>query len=336
MKRRLLLLGVLGVLTAAGLAAAFVARRAARRPAASGAELTALEARRDALRARLEQVLAAEPRLSAAPAGDVLVGMPQAFTTRLVGELTHALLSQVELRLRDLRAHKRDDVQVKSLLSFSPGRYVLDVRVHEVRALLRPGAPRLRFNGARIEMSLPVTLAEGEGRATLDFDWDSRGVGSVVCEDFHVTQEVSGRVKPRTYTLEGAFTLKVEDGALVAQPVFRELRLHVEVEPSEATWQGVARALDERSWKCEKALGAVDVPKVLRGVLARGFDVSVPARLIRPVRLPAAFEQTLRLEGRTYELRAQPVDLSLHAGILWYGAGLAVQRVPDGARAADP
>lgn len=327
MSRGLLVAGLLALAAAAGV----VAWRCGRSPAppAPEAELAALEARRDALRAQLEQARAADPRLAAAPASDVLVGMPQAFTTTLVRQLIRSLLAQVEIRLHDLHVHKQDDVQLKALLSFSPGRYTVDVAVHEVRALLRPGEPQLEFKGERVELTLPVTLAEGQGRATIDFDWDSRGLGRVACDDFRVTQEVSGRVRPRTYTLAGAFALKVEDGFLVAQPDFPELALRIEVEPSRETWESVERLLDERSWRCEKALDAVDVPKLLRGLLARGFSVRVPRKLFRPVRLPAGFEQTLSFEGRTYELRAQPVDLRLDAGMLWYGAALDVQHLPD-------
>jgi hypothetical protein len=290
------------------------------------ADLRALEARRDELRGQLARALAADARLQAAPRTDVLIGVPAAFTGALARELTRGFLSQVEIRLRGLRLHKQDHVDVKALVAtLRAGSYDVDVQVHEVTALLRPGEPRVEFDGARVKLRLPVRLAEGRGRARVDFRWDSQGVGKVVCEDFDVSQEVSAGVTPRTYELSGAFTLEVEDGALVARPDFPERLLKVNVEPAAETWEAVERVVQERTWKCEKALGAVDVPKLLRGLLAKGFDVRLPRRLFKPVRLPAAFEQSLAIEGRTYDLLARPADLALGPGMLWYGAALELR-----------
>lgn len=295
-------------------------------PAAQPVDLGALEARRDDLRAQLARALAADARLAAAPRTDVLIGVPAAFTGAVARELTRGFLSQVEIRLRGLRLHKQDHVDVKALVAtLRAGSYDVDVQIHEVTALLRPGEPRLSFDGPRVALHLPVRLAEGRGRARVDFSWDSQGVGKVVCEDFDVSQELSAGVTPRTYELRGAFTLAVDDGALVARPDFPELLLKVNVEPSAATWETVERVVRERTWKCEKALHAVDVPKLLRGLLAKGFDVRLPRKLFQPVRLPAAFEQSLTIEGKTYDLAARPADLALGPGMLWYGAALELR-----------
>lgn len=302
-------------------------RRAAHvEPVQPAAEVAALEARRGELRERLARALRADQRLAAAPAADVLIGMPAAFSAALARELTSGFLAQVEIHLRDLRVRKQDEVKVKALVAtVRAGSYVVDATVHEVRALLRPGEPKLSFKGNRIELALPVRLADGRGRATVDFTWDSQGMGKAVCEDFHVTQAVSAGVTPRTYEMRGAFVLEVEGGALVARPEFGDVTLRVNVEPTAETWQALERVIQERSWKCEKALGLVDVPKLLRGMLAKGFDVRLPRKLFRPVRLPAAFDQTLVLEGKSYALSARPVDLTLAPGLLWYGADLELR-----------
>lgn len=310
--KRLTALGLLGLLGCVRAPA----------PSAPPVDVAALEQRRDELRQQLARALAQDQRLAAAPRADVLIGVPDAFTAALARELTRGFLSQVEIRLRDLRIRKQDEVNVKALFTLRAGSYDVDLRIHEVTALLRPGEPQLRFEGKRIGLRLPVQLTEGRGRATVDFAWDSQGVGKAVCEDFQVQQAVSAGVAPRTYELRGALALEVEGGALVARPEFPELALRVNVEPSAETWQAVERVIRERTWKCEKALGAVDVPKLLRGMLAKGFDVRLPRKLFRPVRLPAGFEQSLAIEGKTYALAAKPVDLTLGSGMLWYGAAL--------------
>jgi hypothetical protein len=285
------------------------------------ADVAALEKTRDELRARLLALRNQDPLLGQAPAADILVGLPVAFSTDLVRQVLDGFLSQIEIVLEDLDVRKEDEVHVKSFVAtITPGAYKLHLKLHEVRALLKPGAPNLAFKGNRLAISLPVALAEGQGRATLDLDWTSRGIGSAVCEDFQVSLPVTGRVKPASYAVNGAFVLKVEDGALVAKPELRDLMVHLAVDPSAETWKAVDGVIAERSWKCEKVLGAINLPRVLKGVLDKGFDVRVPASLVKTIRLPAAVEQSVTLEDRTYALSGEPVDLRITPDLLWFGA----------------
>ena len=295
--------------------------------AQTSAELDALENTRDQLRERLAAVRAADPRLLQAPAADVLIGMPVTFTSGLVQEVTRAFLDQVEIVLRDIKVHKEDDVKAKTWLgTITPGRFVLDLALQEVHALLKPGMPEVDFKGDRLSLALPVALSEGEGRATVTFDWKSSGLGSVVCEDFKVVQQVSGRVAPHSYTIKGGFALSVEDGLLVAGPDFPDLVVRLIVEPSEQTWRGVDAAIKERSWKCEKALNAVNVTGILKDLLAKGFNVRVPKKIFKPIRLPAGLQASLSLEGQPYALGVTPLALRITPDILWFGADVSAGR----------
>jgi hypothetical protein len=302
------------------------------RPAA--VDLAVLEEERDALRARLAALREKDERLREAPAADVVIGMPVAFAGGLVRHVTAGYLDQVEISLRDISLHKEAEVETRAGLlgRVRPGRYTLDVKLHEVRALLRPGEPALAVKGQGVTLDLPVTLAEGQGRATVEFAWDSRGLGKLLCEDFKVSQAVVGRVVPARYRARGSFAFALEDDALVAVPRFPDLRVNVHVEPSEATWQGLDRAIEERSWRCEAALRKVKVARLVQGVLAKGFDVTVPRSVFRPVRLPAGVQQSLSLEGRHYALRARARDLRITARDVWYGAdvGSKVTDAPGG------
>lgn len=298
-------------------------------PALPSVELQALEHERDALRARLARARQVDPRLAGAPAADILVGVPTSFTARLVEQVTAGLVDQVEIVLRDIRVHKDDEVEAKTKLgTLRPGAYQLDLVLHDVRALLAPRSPKVAFEGTRMTLGLDVVLARGQGRGALDFSWDSRGLGRLACEDFRVTQAVSGRVRNFTYPLRGAFDLSVQEGVLVAEPRFPELAVHLNVEPSEETWKGVEKAIEERSWRCEKALGKVNVPRLLKAQLDKGFSVKLPRKLFKPIRLPAGLSQQVVLEGKTYALGLAPVALRLAGDMLWYGAEVSATKAP--------
>ena len=304
------------------------------RPAA---DLAALENTRDLLRERLATLRAGDARISQAPEADVLIGMPVALSSALVQQVTRGFLDQVEITLRDIAVHKQDDIRAKTRLgTLKPGHFKLAMMLHEVRALLKPGAPEVDFEGNRLSLALPVELAEGQGRATVSFEWDSRGLGSVVCEDFKAVQPVSGRVAPRSYTVKGAFVLSVEEGLLVAKPDFPDLAVRLIVEPSEETWRGVDAAIKKRSWKCEKALNAVNVPAILKGLLAKGLNVRIPKRIFKPIRLPAGLQTSVSIEGKPYALGVAPLALRVTPDILWFGADVSATRGPAAPAAAPP
>lgn len=298
--------------------------------------LAGLERTRDELRARLTRARAADPRLAFVPDADVLIGMPVGFTSALAGRLAQGLLDQVQISLRNLRVQKEGMVQAKVVLStIQPGRYALDLTLHEATALLKPGAPRVDFQGSRLGITVPVTVAQGQARATVKLQWDSRGLGKVVCEDFDLTQAVNARVVPRTYEVKGAFVLSVDDGVLLARPDFPDLVLRVGIEPTPETWKALEEAISKRSWKCQTVLRKVDVPKLLKDWLARGFEVRVPQKVFKPVRLPAAVEQTVTFEGRPYALGAKFFDLRLTPQVLWYGAKVDVRPSDEGGHAPE-
>jgi hypothetical protein len=288
--------------------------------------IAALERQRDELRSRLLRARATDADLVHAPEADVLIGMPVAFTSALARQLTQGLLDHVRIVLREIRVHKQGEVKTKLLLrTIEPGHYALDLTLHEARAVLRPGTPRVDFHGERLGLTLPVTVSEGQGHATVNLDWDSRGIGRMVCEDFRVSQEMSATVVPRTYEVKGAFTLAVEGGRLVARPAFPDLVLRLNVEPSPEAWAAIEETIKARSWTCQTVLHKVDVPKHLREWLGRGFDVHVPPTIFKPVRLPAAVEQSVAFEGKLYGLGVRLFDLRWTPQILWYGANVDVR-----------
>jgi len=248
----------------------------------------------------------------------------------MLARITTRLARQLEIVLRDVDVRKAGEVRTRSLVK-APGRYRVDLRIHEVRGVLEAGAPRLDLRGDRIGVALPVRLARGEGRATLRFRWDSRGIAGLACGDFQARIPVTGRVVPRTYPVSGSFALELVDGTLVATPSFPDLKVNLAVEPSPETWRQVSRVLAQRSPQCRAALKLVDVPALLRHLLSRGFDVTVPPRVFQPLRLPAALRREVVVGGRTHVVLTAPRRVAITPEVVWLGADVAGKPRPAAA-----
>jgi hypothetical protein len=321
-RRRLLVLFLLAV-AAAGGARVWLELRERRR----AERIASLQRTRDELRARLLALSAKDPVVASAPDAEVLVGVPEGLATEMLGRITTRLVRQIEVVLRDLDVHKAGEVHTKSFLK-TPGRYRVDLRIHEVTGVLEPGAPKLDFRGDSIAVALPVKLARGDGRATLRFRWDSRGIAGLACGDFRARVPVTGRVVPRTYPVSGGFTLELVDGTLVATPSFPDLKVNLQVEPSPETWKEVNRVLAQRSPQCRAALKLVNVPALLQRVLDRGFNVKVPPRVFKPLRLPAVLRREVAVGGRTHLVLAAPRQLAVTPKVVWLGADVQSERGP--------
>jgi hypothetical protein len=288
-------------------------------------EVARLERIRNGLREELARLLKADPYLSEAPPGGALIGAPAPFSARLAHQLVGGLLEQTEIQLTNVKARKRGRVNVKSLFfEMTPGEYALDVRVTEIRGRLEAGEPQIHYADDRARVRIPVRIREGRGQARIRFQWDSKGLAGIACGDVDVTERVSGRVRPHSYPVEGELELSLVDDSVTATPRVSDLEIRLYVEPSKASWAAVDRLLAGQGLRCRTALKLVDVPKALQGVLDRGLKVKIPSRTFKPIRLPAAFRDSVTVEGTTYRLTVEPRGLEARQDILWYGADLAL------------
>jgi hypothetical protein len=301
-----------------------------RGPAAIPArDISKLEAERDHLREKLAELRGRDERLHKIPAGGVLIGVPVATASDLLRKAVSGFLDQIEVALVDLAVHTEGTVTARTFLGkVSPGAYTLDVKLEKVQAVLQPGEPRLAFQGNRVQLEVPVTLARGEGRAQLGFKWDARGISSAVCGDFQASPLVTGRVRPDTYRIKGGFDLSIQNGQVVAVPRFPDLLVRLVVEPSEQSWSAVDQIVATQSLQCRTALKMIDLRKMLAGILAKGFQVRIPRSILKPVQVPAGVEEALQLEGKSYVLNVEPRGLTLDSGMLWYGADLRAKVAP--------
>lgn len=317
LRRVTLLLALFGGIAASGLVWLQFRERARER------RLDALERTRDDLRARLAVLRAKDAVAASAPPGDVVIGVPEAVVGDLIRQAAAAFLSRVEIDLRDVEIHRTGRVRVRTAVGHvTPGFYDLDVRIHELRAVLEPGTPQVSLRGPQIQVEAPVRLAHGEGRGGLRLRWDSRGLARAFCPDFESRLRVAGTVVPRSYAVSGRLSGDVAEGALTATPSFPDLRVNVRVEPSADSWRALDRLLGERPRRCRAVLGLADVPGQVRRALERGIDVLVPRTVIRPLRFPARLQRVLTREGHETRLRLEPRRMEVTPQMVWYGADL--------------
>src|SRR5262249_17285439 len=156
-------------------------------PPPTQAEIDILSARRDALQARIRElvVAAGEKGLARAPKAGVMIGVPTSLTQAIAERVVAGFFSEMTLTLRNIKGRKAGDVKVKMLLGKRRiGAYDPDVNIAEIAGVLKPGKPVFRFSAGRFAFVLPVSVAEGQGRAQLHFKWDSKGLAAnVVCGD---------------------------------------------------------------------------------------------------------------------------------------------------------
>ena len=308
----------------AGVGTYFALRRPRLPPAPTEAELDALRKKREAIQQRIVELTVQkdDQGLSRAPRAGVMIGVPTALTRSIASQIVTGLLGETTLTLRNIKVHHQGDVKARMLLRKKRiGEFVVDVDIHEVKGLLKPGAPELAFGQDRIAITLPVRVADGGGTAAIRFRWDSKGaLANVVCGDLDARREVSGSVVPSDYRLEGRFLLSSEGNTIVLRPDFDEIAFRLQLEASKESWATVDALLEEQAAVCKMALDKIDVKAKLAAILARGFNVKLRKKLFHPIRLPAGVESSLELQGVVIGLRVVPTGLAVTPDRLWYGA----------------
>ncbi len=292
-------------------------------------QIVALDSERATLRATLETLIARDPYLEGMPATPVRVAVPTSLVRDLVERVVAGVADQVTLTLSDLKVRKTGSVRRVVTL----GDYDLTVTVHQVRARLHAGTPRLTFGSNRVAIVLPVSIASGSGRADVDFLWDGRTLGGAVCGDMHLTQAVTGTVAPRDYRLRGALHLEATDTEIIVRPQLPRLRVRIDVSPSATSWAAAQKVLDDRRGLCGFVLDRVNVLEAVERLIARGFNVRLPTEKVPSMALPVRVEPTLLVGGEPVALGIRVGDLTITEQAIWLGAYVSVS---VGARPDEP
>ena len=281
-------------------------------PPTQGA-LEALRAERDALQATgsaKRSCRHGEKSLGQAPKAGIMIGIPTSFTRSIVEQVVTGLFGETTLTLRNLKVHKEGEVKAKMLIrKRTLGEYVLDVRIHEVQGLLKPGKPTLTFGRNTIDLTLPVRLAEGEGDADLQLPVGQQGAGGE--RSSAGTSTSPGRSAaawcPRTTTSRAASTSRRPGETIVLSPRFPDLAVRIFVDPSEQAWAGGGRASSRSGARAARSPSTRWTSRrSWPGILGKGFNVKIPQKIFKPIRLPAGVSQSLEVQGIKLALEVKP------------------------------
>jgi hypothetical protein len=304
-------------------------RKDRERPDQLKAEIAALEKEREALRGGIEELVVKDPRIKGMPRTPVRVGVPTSLTRELVEKVTAGFVDQVTLELKNLRVHKSGTVKKVVTL----GEYALDVHIVKVQGRLKTGKPDVRFGGNKISIALPVTVASGSGKATIGFKWDGKNVSGAVCGDLDIEQTVTGKVKPDSYPVAGALLLTAGTEQILAAPKFPPIKVNLKIDPSPESWAAVQKIIDDKEGACGFVLDKVDVLKIVRGLIDRGFNVRLPTEKIKPLAVPVGIAPEMTVRGRPVALEIKVAGLAITEDMIWLGAELKVDLPKDAAKA---
>ena len=289
-------------------------------PAELCAQIEALEKERTALREKLDVLMQGDPLLEGMPTKPVRVGVPTALARELITKVVTGFVDHVTLELKNLNVKKSGNV--KKVVSI--GHYDLQVRIHRVTGKLKTGAPVLTFGGNQVKLALPVSVASGSGRATINFKWDGKNVSGAVCGDMEVTQEVSGGVKPASYPVVGGLLLTATAREILASPKFPLIKVNLKVQPSAESWAAVQKILDEKTGVCGYVVEKVNVLGIVQGLIDRGFNVRLPTEKIKPMAIPVGIEPTMQVRGQPVELAIKVGELAITEKMIWLGADVQI------------
>jgi hypothetical protein len=134
---------------------------------------------------------------------------------------------------------------------------------------------------------------------------------------------VTGGAVPEDYHVSGSFALAAAGHTIVLRPRFPDLAVRIYVDPSEQAWGVVDGVVKERAKGCEIALNKVDIKEKLGTILGRGFNVKIPQKIFKPIKLPAGVRQSLEVQGIQLALEVKPAAVKIASDRLWYGADVS-------------
>lgn len=293
-------------------------------PAQVQREIATLTATRDSLRTIVYATAATSDLLDKRPPGDVVIALPTPFVDGLVRSVVTGWFHDVDLRLPRMRVRKEGELKARLgiLGSRTIGSYDLDVVLDKVHGRLQPEVPTMSFGGDTIRMSVPVRVAAGTGIARVTASWKSKGVAGPVCGDLSVTRDVTGQVRARTYVALGRIVLSATDGSINADPAFPDLAMRLFIDPSKSSVAALDSVLATKRGLCAFAMEKAHAGDRILELVGRGFNVKIPQRFFRPIRLPVAVQTEIPVGEHSVPLKVTPSALSVTPSTVWIAASV--------------
>ncbi len=316
----------LALLVAAGLAAGYVESLTRGDSAARVLELRRLH---DELHGRLEAGVGRDPIAARAFAdpGQIAIAVRAGLIEDLTARVARQYLQQVTVDLTGVEAHAEGDLRKDTLIGRKRvGEWAVAVVIKELVGRLSAGQPRLTFASNVLEVELPLEVQPASGQIGLHFSWDSAAVLNLVCKDFEVDLDVDGRALRQQHVLRGQIELAADDDALTATPVIHERSFPFKIELTPDSWGKVETALRSQDslGRCGMFLDPENVLRSLRERVAEGIEIRLPRSLFQPVRLPARFERTVKVDDSVVHLSLAGERLRSSESMLWSSTKVSV------------
>jgi hypothetical protein len=301
-------------------------------PRALEQEILQLRTMRDSMQARVLGIESSRELLGKPPEGDVLLALPTPFVQAIAQDIVRGWFNAVDVHLRNVRVSKSGDVRAK--LGFlgrrQVGSYTLQLALHDVQGRLSSGTPRLVFardeaRADRIDIVLPVNLVGGAGKGTASFAWDAKGLAKGVCGDLTTEREIDGLVSPAQYEARGYLRLNASPQGLMIDPRFPGLSMRLQVRPSRASIAALETLLTSRGTLCKFAVEKAGVEERILALVGRGFEVKIPQRFFRAVRVPVSIDGEVPIAGTRLLLSATPDTLVLTPRAIWLAAKVDIK-----------
>jgi hypothetical protein len=183
------------------------------------------------------------------------------------------------------------------------GMMVLDIGVHALsgRLVARESPTTKLVPPDALEVSLPLTVENGRGRATILADWDPNPAAWLVCRGFHAQETLTGTIDPVPHVVRGRLRLELAPDRILARPTLARDRVRLRVNLTPASWDSVRAKFAEQDkiLRCGLVLDPDSAVAKLRALGARGIRVRLPGAA-PPFELPVRFESTI--EGGDYRV----------------------------------
>jgi hypothetical protein len=283
----------------------------------------------DELHGRLEAGAGRDPTVARALAdsGEIIIAVRAQLVEDLTTRVAAQYLQQVTLDLTSLEAQAQGTLRKHTFIGRRKiGEWAIAIVIHKLVGQIRAGPPRLSFASNVLDVEMPLEVQPTSGQIGLRFSWDSASMVSLVCKDFEVDMVVDGRVLRQRHLLRGQVELAADDDALTATPVLHERSFPLKLELAPDSWSKVEAALASQDslGRCGMFLDPENAMRGLRELVADGIEVRLPRSILRPVRLPARLEQTVKVNDRVVQLSLAGERFHSSKNMLWSSTRVSV------------
>jgi hypothetical protein len=96
------------------------------------------------------------------------------------------------------------------------------------------------------------------------------------------------------------------------------------VDPSARSVAALDSLLKSRGGLCGFAIDKSKASERIQALVGRGFNVKIPQRFFRPIRLPIAVETAVPLKDRRLALQVTPRQLTVQPSTIWIAADVTL------------